>query len=129
MARNSFGTRLGQMLTAIKVQLLQARLRKASGAFASSWNWVDAYLQLVHAEQPALHRMLRQALMARRALLLIDGLDEAGAARTRIEQHVVTALAGDLMLCTSRPTGLDEELFAKFNALFPNETSCRTGFF
>ena len=51
--------------------------RDAPDAFASSWNWVDAYLRVVHAaERPELYRMLRQALMARRALLLFDGLDE-----------------------------------------------------
>ena len=33
--------------------------------------------------------MLRQALMALRALLLLDGLDEAGAKRADIELHVV----------------------------------------
>ena len=103
----------------IKVQLLQARLREASGAFASSWNWVDAYLQLVHAEQPALYRMLRQALMARRALLLIDGLDEGGTNRAEIERHVVEVLApqGHVMLCTSRPAGVDEARFAGFRRL------------
>ena len=61
--------------------------------------------------------MLRAARTEKRALLLIDGLDEAGVARARIEAHVATALAGDLMLCTSRPTGLDNELFKAFHRL------------
>jgi hypothetical protein len=36
----------------IKVQLLQARLRDRPDAFASSWNWIDAYLRLVHTDKP-----------------------------------------------------------------------------
>jgi hypothetical protein len=101
----------------IKVQLLQARLRDAPDAFASHWNWVDAYLCLT--ERPEVHRMLRQAMMARRALLLLDGLDEAGAKRAEIEQHIVEVLApqGHVMLCTSRPAGVDEARFAGFRLL------------
>ena len=71
----------------IKVQLLQARMREAPDAFASHWNWIDAYLCLT--ERPEVYRMLRQAMMARRALLLLDGLDEAGAKHADIELHVV----------------------------------------
>mgnify|MGYP000894950872 FL=1 len=101
----------------IKVQLLQARLRDAPDAFASHWNWVDAYLSL--AEGPEVYRMLRQAMMARRALLLLDGLDEAGAKRAEIEQHVVEVLAqqGHVMLCTSRPAGVVEARFSGFRLL------------
>jgi Ran GTPase-activating protein (RanGAP) involved in mRNA processing and transport len=101
----------------IKVQLLQARLRDAPDAFASHWNWVDAYLCLT--ERPEVHRLLRQAMMARRALLLLDGLDEAGAKRAEIEQHIVEVLApqGHVMLCTSRPAGVDEARFAGFRLL------------
>jgi hypothetical protein len=63
--------------------------------------------------------MLRQALMARRALLLLDGLDEAGAKRADIELHVVEVLApqGHVLLCTSRPAGVDEARFAAFRRL------------
>ena len=104
----------------IKVQLLQARLLDAPDAFRSHWNWVDAYLRLVYyAEKPEVYRMLRQAMMARRALLLIDGLDEGGTNRTEIERHVVEVLAaqGHVMLCTSRPAGVDEARFAGFHRL------------
>jgi Ran GTPase-activating protein (RanGAP) involved in mRNA processing and transport len=101
----------------IKVQLLQAKLHDAPDAFASHWNWVDAYLSLT--ERPEMHRMLRQAMMARRALLLLDGLDEAGAKRAEIEQHVVEVLApqGHVMLCTSRPAGVVEARFSGFRLL------------
>jgi hypothetical protein len=101
----------------IKVQLLQAKLHDAPDAFASHWNWVDAYLSLT--ERPEVHRMLRQAMMARRALLLLDGLDEAGAKRAEIEQHVVEVLApqGHVMLCTSRPAGVVEARFSGFRLL------------
>jgi hypothetical protein len=46
-----------------------------------------------HGGQSALYRMLRQALLSRRALLLLDGLDEGGVKRNEIERHVVEVLA------------------------------------
>jgi hypothetical protein len=45
-------------------------------AFERAWNWVDAYLCLVHGLGSELYRFLRQAMVARRVLLLIDGIDE-----------------------------------------------------
>jgi Ran GTPase-activating protein (RanGAP) involved in mRNA processing and transport len=104
----------------VKVQVLQRRLLEAPDAFAGAWNYIDAFLRLEHeASRPALYRMLRQAMMARRALLLLDGLDEAGAKRDDIERHVVDVLApqGHVLLCTSRPAGVDEARFAAFRRL------------
>ena len=104
----------------VKVQVLQRRLLEAPDAFAGAWNYMDAFLRLEHeASRPALYRMLRQAMMARRALLLLDGLDEAGAKRADIERHVVDVLApqGHVLLCTSRPAGVDEARFAAFRRL------------
>jgi len=104
----------------VKVQVLQRRLLEAPYAFATAWNYIDAFLRLEHeASHPALYRMLRQAMMARRALLLLDGLDEAGAKRDEIERHVVEVLApqGHVLLCTSRPAGIDEVRFAAFHRL------------
>ena len=43
----------------IKVQQLQRRKLQSPDAFASAWNWIDAYLCLEYDE--AVHRMLRQA--------------------------------------------------------------------
>ena len=68
---------------AIKVQRLQVRLLATPDAFTTSWNWVEAYLRLEHGEG-ALYLMLRQALAARRALILLDGLDEGGQVREQI---------------------------------------------
>jgi hypothetical protein len=104
----------------VKVQVLQRRLLEAPDAFAGAWNYIDAFLRLEHkASRPALYRMLRQAMMARRALLLLDGLDEAGANRAEIEQHVLEVLApqGHVMLCTSRPAGVVEARFSGFRLL------------
>ena len=44
----------------VKVQLLQSRFLEDSAAFASSWNWVDAYLRLEHTAAPTIYTMLRQ---------------------------------------------------------------------
>jgi Ran GTPase-activating protein (RanGAP) involved in mRNA processing and transport len=99
----------------IKVQELQRHLLNKENrlVFEQSWNWVDAFLQCVHGAGSDQYRMLRQSLMARRALVLLDGIDEGGKARTAIERHVTEVLApqGHVMLVTSRPAGLEEERF------------------
>ena len=97
----------------IRVQDLQKRLLGDEDSFASSWNWVDAYLRELHGLNSEMYRFLRQALMARRALLMLDGIDEGGKARERIERHITEVLApqGHVMLLTSRPNGVKAELF------------------
>ena len=57
--------------------------------------------------------------MARRALLLIDGLDEGGKERERITEHITQVLApqGHVMLVTSRPAGINEAVFKGFARL------------
>jgi hypothetical protein len=63
--------------------------------------------------------MLRQAMASRRALLLLDGLDEGGEKREQIERHVTEVLApqGHILLATSRPDGIKDERYAKFRRL------------
>ena len=101
----------------VKVQRLQHRLKEAPEVFAAAPNYIDAFVSLEHP--PPVHRFLRQALAARRALVLLDGLDEAGGRRAEIESHVAHVLApqGHLLLCTSRPAGIDDERFAAFHRL------------
>ena len=101
----------------IKVEQLQASLSRHEAHFAAATDWIDAYLE-VTCEKPYC-AMLRQELTARRAVVLIDGLDEAGALREKIERHIATVLApqGHPILCTSRPAGLDEALFKDFHRL------------
>ena len=56
-----------------------ARLMRAHPlAFAASWNYVDAFSSLVYGASSTRHAMLRQLLISRRCMLLIDGLDEGG---------------------------------------------------
>jgi hypothetical protein len=78
---------------------------------------IDAYLRLEHGE--AYYLMLRQAMMARRSLLIVDGLDEGGLKRSEIERHVTQVLAnqGHIVLVTSRPAGVNEQLFRRFQRL------------
>jgi hypothetical protein len=61
--------------------------------------------QSEHGADSEHYRMLRQAMLARRTLLLLDGLDEGGQVRAQIEKHVTEVLApqGFVMLVTSRP--------------------------
>ena len=58
-------------------------------------------------------------MAARRTLLLLDGLDEGGTIRGDVERHIADVLApqGHVVLATSRPAGLQEELFADFHRL------------
>merc|ERR1719389_362564 len=77
----------------VKVQVLQRRRIDFPDAFASAWNWIDAFLRLEHGDEAPYYCMLRQAMMARRTLILIDGLDEAGQVRPEIESHVIEVLA------------------------------------
>ena len=101
----------------VKVQLLQARLLDEPDAFGTAWNWIDAFLRFEHSEPTYL--MLRQAMASRRALLLLDGLDEGGKKREQIERHVTEVLApqGHVLLATSRPDGIDDERYAGFRRL------------
>ena len=103
----------------IKVQRLQRSLLLQPEAFGKAWNWVDAYLRLEHQDQPTVYYFLRQALLSRRVLLLLDGLDEGGAKRSEIERHVTEVLApqGHVMLCSSRPAGLNYADFVDFRRL------------
>ena len=101
----------------VKVQLLQARLLDEPDAFGTAWNWIDAFLRFEHSEPTYL--MLRQAMASRRALLLLDGLDEGGEKRPQIERHVTEVLApqGHVLLATSRPDGIDDQRYGSFRRL------------
>ena len=63
-------------------------------------------LKIQHGVGSALYAMLRQALASRRALLLLDGLDEGGRYLPEIQRHVTEVLApqGHILLVSSRPT-------------------------
>ena len=102
----------------VKIQQLQRLLLIPDNRqiFESSWNWVDAFLRIVHGADSEMYLMLRQAMMARRVLLLLDGIDEGGKLRNEIEAHVNQVLArqGHLMLVTSRPAGINEKVYQEF---------------
>ena len=89
--------------------------------FARSWNWVDAYLQCLceDPERAAVYPMLRQAMMARRALLLIDGVDEGGRETSQLCKHVVEVLQaqGHSVVVTSRPNSTPWPSFKRLQLL------------
>ena len=97
----------------VKVEQMQTRLAEIKAAD----DWVDAYLALTLDARH--YEFLREEMTTGRALLLLDGLDEAGAHRARIERHVaeVVARRGCTLLCTSRPAGLTEGIFDDFHQL------------
>ena len=69
----------------VKVQELQRLLlmKDNKATFATKWNWVDAYLLCKHGAGSEMYYMMRQMMMSRRALILLDGIDEGGKADTR----------------------------------------------
>jgi hypothetical protein len=94
-----------------KASDLQARLIERPDAFNASWNWIDAYFSVECDRETYL--FYRQLLMSRRALLLIDGLDEGGHKRPDLERHVAAVLGpqGHPVLATLRPFEIDHHLF------------------
>ena len=105
----------------IKVMDLQRKLAMDvhEQLFADTWNFVDAYLQLLYGSGSLRYQFLRQALLARRALIILDGIDEGGANKDRIQRHVTEVMAaqGHPLLVTSRPAGLSDALYSDFNKL------------
>ena len=98
----------------IKIQDLQHELLRqdanVQATFQSKWNWIDAYLSLQHGEDSEPYLCLRQALMARRVVLILDGIDEGGRL---VPNHIVNVLVsqGFPIIATSRPFGaLSEQL-------------------
>ena len=94
----------------VKVQELQRLLLMKDNkvTFATKWNWVDAYLLCKHGAGSEMYYMMRQMMMSRRALILLDGIDEGGKARYEIERHITEVLApqGHVMVVSSRPAGI-----------------------
>ena len=74
----------------IKVQQLQAQYVAAPDAFAAAWNWVDAYVCIAHGGSSSpVYRMLRQALLSRRAPALLGGTRAHVCTRTRTQHTYV----------------------------------------
>lgn len=94
-------------------------MREHEKTFAGAWNFADAVLQITLGASSPRYRLLRQAMMARRVLLLLDGVDEGGTVKLSIEQHIAKVLApqGHPMVVTSRPAGLTERLYVDFERL------------
>eukprot|EP00746_Dinoflagellata_sp_MGD_P130242 gnl/MRDRNA2_/MRDRNA2_64198_c0_seq1.p1 gnl/MRDRNA2_/MRDRNA2_64198_c0~~gnl/MRDRNA2_/MRDRNA2_64198_c0_seq1.p1 ORF type:complete len:1572 (-),score=284.08 gnl/MRDRNA2_/MRDRNA2_64198_c0_seq1:8-4213(-) len=71
------------------------------------WDLVRNYLNKVHGEGSERELFLRQAMYARRVLLIFDGLSEAGPShKVQIEKYICSlASARHRVMCTSRPGG------------------------
>ena len=100
----------------VKGQLWQRWLTKRDAHFRAAWNWVDAYVQVQFEGKPAVQRMLRQAMLSRRAVLILDGLDECGDSRRLFERHIASVLVpqGHMIVATSRPGSVDKGRFRTF---------------
>ena len=84
--------------------------------FPNSLNWVDGYFRSVHVEGSDYCRFLRQAIMARRVLLLIDGVDQGGDAWDMSARHITEVLApqGHAVVVASRE--LDPSQLRRFDS-------------
>jgi hypothetical protein len=85
------------------------------GSGASLTNVIQRYLESQHARGSNQHRLLMQAVHERRALFLIDGIDEAGGAKEEIERVIATELLdqGHKTIITSRHSGFRMQSFER----------------
>lgn len=73
---------------------------------------IDEYLKVTHGETTQRYIMLRQALYSRCAIIIADGIDEAGGMKPRIERYLVRlARGGHRVICTSRAEGYTPSLY------------------
>jgi len=100
----------------VRGQLWHKRLAERRDVFSAAWNWVDGYVQVEFEQQPAVLGMLRQAMRCRRAVLILDGLDECGSALQLFQAHISGTLVpqGHVIVALSRPAGLDEASLRAF---------------
>eukprot|EP00966_Prymnesium_polylepis_P280844 6489226-Prymnesium_polylepis.1 len=105
----------------IKMTYLSKALEDPNHAdtFATAFNFADAYLRITYGGDSPKYKGLRQMLLARRVLLLLDGIDEGGTVKLQIEEHITGVLQpqGHVMVVTSRPTGLSDDLYGAFEKL------------
>ena len=113
---DAIGDRMGLIPLLIKVGELHLLLGNSThaSAFEQAWNWVDTWVCIKHHKY---QRMLRQALLARRLLVIIDGIDEGGDSKSRIEEQVTSILCpqGHPLVVTGRPTGVNTALYPAFH--------------
>ena len=69
---------LGLVPLVIPAVHLGRLMRSHPRVFAGKWNLAEAYSSLVFGAASARHAMLRQLLICRRVLLIVDGIDEGG---------------------------------------------------
>ncbi|KAK3250001.1 hypothetical protein CYMTET_40594 [Cymbomonas tetramitiformis] len=74
-------------------------------------NLLLAYLRVLHGDRSRKFLLLQQALAMRRALILVDGMDEAGERMPILAHYLVSQLAkeGHRLVITSRPGGVSQQ--------------------
>jgi hypothetical protein len=78
-------------------------------------NSIITYFQHKYKNNAGLCRLMMQSLTERSALLMIDGMDECGGARTQIEDFIKSELLekGHRVIITSRPTGINTKIYGQ----------------
>ena len=89
---------------------------KHPGEYENCRDLVSVYLRLQHSVTDDCKLMLSQAYLSRRAVLFLDGIDECGALKERIEDFIAGFLVHQRMpVCaTTRRAGFSEEKFREF---------------
>ena len=78
-------------------------------------NVIMSYLESKNPPGTKQHRLLMQAVLERRCLFLVDGVDEAGSAKKEIERAIADELLdqGHKTIVTSRHSGFKMESFER----------------
>ena len=91
------------------------RLKEGAGG-GKLTNVIERYLASQHGPRGSKqHRLLMQAVLERRCLFLVDGVDEAGGAKEEIERAIADELLdqGHKTIVTSRHSGFKMESFER----------------
>ena len=92
------------------------RLKERAGGDGGLNNVIQGYLESQHGPRGSKqYRLLMQAVLERRCLFLVDGVDEAGGAKEEIERAIADELLdqGHKTIVTSRHSGFKMESFER----------------
>ena len=123
----AFLARKGDIVPLLVTVVELAATIKARG-LAPTDDIIGEHIRRIHHTNTALADFLAARREERKLVVVLDGVDEAGAVRTVLEPYVAKRLAQEVMLCvTGRENGIEDmEIFAGFahfhiQALSPNQ--------
>ncbi|KAK3249355.1 hypothetical protein CYMTET_41213 [Cymbomonas tetramitiformis] len=105
------GDGASEFLPILVLALDWASKLRAGLVTGDGYNLLSAYLRVLHGATSRTFLLLQQALSMRRALILVDGMDEAGEQKPVLERYLFSRLAveGHRLVITSRQGGLSQQ--------------------